>query len=696
MITPRRTGVILALAAASASVCSCGGDDDVVATSPDPILSCKAPERPRGPDRVRLEPAFPSMRVDGSVALVWPPASAAFGYVVAQSGVLWRFDARAETPPTAAVDLSEDVEYDGESGFLDVALHPRFPDVPDAFFSIVIRREGQLYSRIVRMRSPDGGATFDRGSEALILEVEQPFTNHKGGELAFGPDGLLYFGLGDGGGAGDPFGNGQNLEVLLGKMLRVDVDGAAPYAIPPDNPFAAGGGRPEIYAVGFRNPWRFAFDDANGDLWVGDVGQHEWEEIDRVTRGGNYGWSITEGTSCFAADTCARDGLIGPVAQYRNTGGASVIGGLVLRDADWTDLDGTYFYSDFSYGTISGISPDNSPVELGGGANGVAAWSKAPDGAIYAVHYGGDLSHLVAAPGGAATAAQDDTFPRTLSATGCVDVDHPRAAARGTAPYEVAVPFWSDGADKARFIAKGEEAIVVDGEGDWELPPGTVLVKSFFRDEKPVETRLLVRHQDGEWAGYGYAWRFDGSDADYVERGVEDVRQGEPWYFPSTHECNACHTSVAGRSLGITTGQLAVDDQLARFVDEGILERAPPGAALPAPGGAAPIADRARAYLDVNCSMCHQPQGQAGRAQLDLRYVTPFADTGLCGVEPRGGDLEIEDAVIIAPGDPARSVLSVRLHAVGDAHMPPIGITSVDEAGAAVVDEWIRSLDACP
>jgi len=680
-----RLAILGALAATSLVAC---GDDGVVTTAPDP-LPCHAPERRRGPDRVHLEPAFPGVALEDSVAMVWPPGNADHAYVVAQSGTVWRAT-RDGGAPAVAVELRDEVVHDGESGLLDMVLHPSFPGVPDAFLSYVARRDGQLVSRVTRMSSTDGGITFDRSTESLVLEVDQPFTNHKGGELAFGPDGHLYFGLGDGGGAADPFGNGQNPNTLLGKLIRVDIDGERPFTIPSDNPFAAGGGRPEIYAVGFRNPWRFSFDDETGDLWVGDVGQNEWEEVDKVTRGGNYGWSVMEGEGCFEADTCDTDAFIQPVAQYRNTGGASVIGGVVVRGGDLASFDGTYIFSDFFFGTIFGIHPDGSVVDLGGGAGGVAAWSLSPAGEVFAIAYGGEISRL------ALSTPAPDAFPRKLSETGCVDVDHPREAARGTRPYDVRMPFWSDGADKSRFIAMGEGEVAIGPDGDWDLPAGTVLVKSFFRAETPVETRLLVRHDDGGWAGYGYAWRPDGSDAELVEQSFEDVREGAPWVFPSSRDCDACHTAISGFSLGITSSQLAVDDQLARLALEGLLPSAPNAVPLPTLDGDAPVEARARAYLDVNCAMCHQPDGPAGRAQMDLRAATPLDEAGLCNEAPRGGDLDIEDAVIVAPGNPARSVLSARLRATGSAHMPPVAITSVDEVGAAVVDAWIESLGACP
>jgi uncharacterized repeat protein (TIGR03806 family) len=401
---------------------------------------------------------------------------------------------------------------------------------------------------------------------------------------------------------------------------------------------------------------------------------------------------VLEGTSCFEADTCDTTGLVPPVAQYRNTGVASVVGGHVYRGEAIADLVGTYVFSDFYFGTIFGVNAEGGELqELGAGADYVAAWAQSESGEIYAVHFGGGLSRLVAAePSG------DGGFPRLLSQTGCVDVAAPRSAAPDTIAYDVNVPFWSDGADKTRAIASGGGAISIGSDGDWDLPPGTVIVKSFFRGDVPIETRLLVRHDDGEWAGYGYAWREDGSDAEYVETHLEEQREGAPWVFPSTRECDGCHTDEAGFSLGLTTGQLARGDQLARLIAVGLLDEAPTGSPLPTLDGDVSASDRARAYLDVNCSMCHRPEGPDGRSQMDLRFATQLAEAGVCDETPRAGDLGIADARLVAPGDPGRSVLSARLHAVGNAHMPPLGIASVDTEGAAIVDAWITELAACP
>jgi len=187
------------------------------------------------------------------------------------------------------------------------------------------------------------------------MEVVQPYGNHNGGTVAFGPDGYLYWGLGDGGSAGDPLGHGQNTDTVLGSIVRIDVDGGMPYAIPSDNPFADGGGAPEIYAWGLRNPFSFHIDSASGALWVGDVGQYAWEEIDRVERGGNYGWNIREGTHCYAVTPCDDPSLIDPIIVYPNPGGASVVGGPVYGGDDIPSLVGTVLYSDFYTGELWGI-----------------------------------------------------------------------------------------------------------------------------------------------------------------------------------------------------------------------------------------------------------------------------------------------------------------------------------------------------
>jgi glucose/arabinose dehydrogenase len=251
------------------------------------------------------------------------------------------------------------------------------------------------------------------GREIVLLSVVQPEANHNGGQIAFGPDGYLYIARGDGGGANDQFGaigNGQSSTTLLGKILRVDVSPAFGYAIPPDNPFSASttqcgtGGTgpqdcPEIFASGFRNPWRWSFDRTTGVLWVGDVGQGAREEIDRVTLGGNYGWRCFEGTLATNLPCGSGQTLLPPVVEYGRSEGATVIGGYVYRGSAIPGLVGRYVFGDFITGRIWHIPADTEPTVTmaGGAATGllIASFGEAVDGELYIVDYGGQLHRLV-------------------------------------------------------------------------------------------------------------------------------------------------------------------------------------------------------------------------------------------------------------------------------------------------------------
>jgi glucose/arabinose dehydrogenase len=241
-----------------------------------------------------------------------------------------------------------------EQGLLGLAFAPDFASSGVFYVNYTARNDNSITARF---RSADGGTSGDPASEEVLLDIEDPAANHNGGMLAFGPDGYLYVGLGDGGAGDDRFKNGQNLRALWGKLLRLDVSAATGYATPADNPFDADEARPEIWAYGVRNPWRFSFDRATGDLYVGDVGQNRLERINYQPAGSpggqNYGWPIIEATSCLSGDSCDRAGLTLPIAEYsHDEGGCSVIGGYVYRGARYPDLAGTYLYGDYCSGKI--------------------------------------------------------------------------------------------------------------------------------------------------------------------------------------------------------------------------------------------------------------------------------------------------------------------------------------------------------
>ncbi len=684
----------------AAPLLACGDDPQFDPAAP----RCLYLPRPPSRDVLQLERVYPNIAIESGVDLLQAPGDATRWYIVTQPGVIHRFAVDGGASEVV-LDLSAQVVLGGEAGLLGLAFHPDFASNGEVFLSYTGPGGKVFTSRISRFRSSDGGRTIDPASEEVILEQEQPYSNHNGGDLAFGPDGYLYFGFGDGGSGGDPQGNAQNPDTLLGKLIRIDVDGGAPYAIPADNPFAAAGGRPEIFALGLRNPWRFSFDRESGALWAGDVGQNLWEEVNLIERGKNYGWDIKEGPDCFEADTCDETAMVPPVAYYRNISSASVIAGLVYRGTKIPAIAGLFIYTDFYQGTIWGVKAGSEPVVLAeAGARGLVGFGEAEDGELYALDYQGGIYHLRAA-----SPPEGPALPALLSATGCVAdlaVAEPKSPPAPAIAYDLNHSFWSDGADKQRWMVVPDgEKITVGPDGDWQFPAGSTLVKTFSRNERPLETRLFVRHDDGAWAGYSYAWAADGSEATLLDAGETRTIDGQPWIFPDRSDCLYCHSEAAGFTLGLETSQLQRSipgadqqpvDQLDALREAGVLGSAPSAEPLPAIDSDAPLAERAGAYLHVNCSSCHRPDGPSGRASMDLRFGTALADAELCDASPRAGDLDLPDARLILPGNPASSVLSARLHSTGSTRMPALASAAPDTAGVALIDAWISSLTGCP
>lgn len=272
-------------------------------------------------------------------------------FVVEQRGRIRVFEG-GQLRETPYLDLGGQLSGGNEQGLLGLAFHPDFESNGYAYVNYT---NGAGDTRVVRYTESADGLTLDPATLTEILFVEQPFGNHNAGQLLFGPDGMLYVPLGDGGNGGDPQGHGQNLDTLLGSILRLDVDGGEPYAIPPDNPFVSGGGRPEIWAYGVRNPWRNDIDAEGGFIYVADVGQNEWEEVSVAPldeAGVNYGWNVVEGPECFSASDCDRTGMTDPAISYSHADGCSITGGHVYRGSALQGLAGTYFYSDFCRGWL--------------------------------------------------------------------------------------------------------------------------------------------------------------------------------------------------------------------------------------------------------------------------------------------------------------------------------------------------------
>jgi len=388
-------------------VLACGGSQEpaspMPSASPSPATCSATP--------VSGTPALTSQLVaDGfqsPLDLQSAPGDRERLYVVEQGGLI-RIVRGGQVAATPFLDVASRIRSGGERGLLGLAFHPQFA-TNRRFFVNYTDPRGDTRIAEFRATSPD---LADPQSERELLFVPQPFPNHNGGGLAFGNDGFLYIGLGDGGSGGDPLGNGQSLATPLGKMLRIDVDRGTPFAVPPDNPFASQPGAfPAIWAYGLRNPFRFSVDHATGDLYIGDVGQNRLEEIDVgfATRGGgeNYGWNTTEGLACFSPPSgCVTTGLTLPVLDYGHGEGCSVTGGVVYRGCRMPGYAGTYFYGDFCSGFVrsfrleAGRAVDQRDWTSSIGRDvidNVSSFGVDADGEVYVVDYRGEVYRIVPA-----------------------------------------------------------------------------------------------------------------------------------------------------------------------------------------------------------------------------------------------------------------------------------------------------------
>jgi glucose/arabinose dehydrogenase len=305
--------------------------------------------------------------------------------------------------PTPFLDIVSIVGSDGsEQGLLSVVFHPNYTS-NGFFFVNYTNKRGD--TTIARYQASDNPDVADSNSARILLTINQPYVNHNGGQLVFGPDGYLYVGMGDGGAANDPHDNGQNLNTLLGKILRLDVDNADPYGVPQNNPFVnQADARPEIWSYGWRNPWRFSFDQATGDMYIADVGQNQYEEVDvelaGMPGGQNYGWRLMEGLHCFNPQNCdpASLDVVLPVVEYDHSQGCSVTGGYVYRGSDFPDLTDVYFYGDYCSGIVWGLrrEADGSWAQaqlLQAKAN-ISSFGQDEAGEVYVVDHRGDILQI--------------------------------------------------------------------------------------------------------------------------------------------------------------------------------------------------------------------------------------------------------------------------------------------------------------
>ncbi len=688
--------------------------------------SCIAPARPVVDASIGVTDPFPGLPpISLPTKILLEPVADPRWFVLQKNGQVVTFDPDAPSGTTVYMDLTDgrSIRTDSEGGLLGMAFHPDYPSTPEIFLYYTIEHSGPAMRTVVsRFTLDDVVAPGVDTVEDVLLEVDQDFDNHNGGDIAFGPDGYLYIGLGDGGSGGDPRNRAQDTTRLLGSMLRIDVTGSAsPYGIPSDNPFASypvcGPGAnandcPEIYAWGLRNPWRWSFDDESGQLWLADVGQGRYEEVNLIELGGNYGWPCREGRHEFDAGDCdPSSSYIDPESEYGRTDGNSITGGYVYRGNAIPALVGRYVFADYGSGRIWALEADGQGGyvndELIDTSSGITSFGVGPGGELYLTDLNNSRVRMLEPAG----PAQPDTIPEQLTDTGCVDSGDATRPASGLLPYGLNAPFWSDGADKDRHIGLPDgERIVREADGDWTFPNGTVLVKNFRLDGRLVETRHLMRHPDGVWAGYTYEWNAAETEATRVRGGKTVTIGGQEWAFPSEAQCMECHTSAAGFALGAedaqlnrvftypATGRAANQLETLNHILAFASPLASPADTLPsmpdAADTSAPLGDRARAYLHTNCAQCHRP-GAPTPSAMDLRYTTALPATNACGESPLVGDLDVPNARLIAPGDAARSLV-VNRAGRRDVHgMPPVGSTEIDDVGVGLLTAWINQLASC-
>ncbi len=590
-------------------------------------------------------------------------------FVLEQAGKLYSFAAKSDVASAELVFDFRALHQPFDSSY-SFAFHPRFEENHFIFVCYVEpggRTNGSYISRFTLR--PSDPPVIEPDSEKVMIRWLSG--GHNGCDVAFGNDGFLYFSTGDAANPDPPdmpYSTGQDLSDLLAGLQRIDVDhaeGTNNYAIPRDNPFIAfPGARPEVYAFGLRNPWRMSFDRATGDLWVGDVGFEQWEMIYRVKPGGNYGWPIHEGPNT-SVRTDVKPGpgpIIPPLVALPHSDAASITGGRVYRGDRLAQLRGAYLYGDWETGKFWVLRHEEGKLlsndELCDTTLKPVSFAEDRRGELLILDYNGGIYQFALNHAPPANLA----FPRKLSETGLFSDLANLKPAPGVVPYQINAPMWSDYAAAERLLGvPGEGGIVTSGGPDnivghtWFFPTNTVFARTLqleMRRGEPgtkrrVETQLL--HFDGQaWKPYSYRWNMAQTDAELVpDQGTNDtfkvvdpaapggIRE-IPWRFVARAECLRCHNAWAGETLSFSWLQLSAahgPSELDRLEKLGLLK--PKDEPHPLPHLAnpydptLPLNDRARSWLQVNCSTCHRNGAGGGVPSWLTLRSTARRNTGL-------------------------------------------------------------------
>lgn len=674
-----------------------------------PWTTSKFQSSPETPAKFRLTRAFTNLAFTNPIDVAYSPELGRW-FVGEQSGKIFSFDAAGEKK-NLAVDLGP---LQGREGaFYALAFDPRFASNRFIYICYALKPELPDGSHVSRFKvRSEGEPRIDLDSEELIITWLSG--GHNGCALEFGKDGMLYISTGDAAGPNppDPLKTGQDLTDLMSSVLRIDVhrrDAGKNYAVPPDNPFVGREKvRPEIWAYGFRNPWRMGFDRETGDLWVGDVGWELWELIYLVERGGNYGWSIMEGRQPVRpADPRGPTPILPPTKEHPHNEAASITGGIVYYGKRFPELRGAFVYGDWETGKIWAIKAADGKVtwfeELADSTTRIVAFAEDERGEVMVLDYNGGLYRLELN----AAAYNPAAFPKKLSESGLFASVADLKPAAGVYPFTVLAPLWRDFAESERLIGlPGLSAVRLAAK---LFPSNAVLATTFSLEmergvpasTKRIETQVLHHTGDG-WGAYSYRWNAEQTDAELVPAEGQDevlrvkdaqqpggIRQ-QPWRFHSRAECLRCHNSWCGTVLGFQPEQLG--PRLADLEKLGLIKAPPAAKHLVNPHDTgADLAARARSYLHANCSHCHRDNA-GGSVPSVMNFDLPLEKTRMLNARPVLGDLGLDNGKVIAAGNPFSSVLLFRASATGRSRMPYLSSELVDEKGVVLLREWIASL----
>jgi putative heme-binding domain-containing protein len=675
---------------------------------------------PEAPKPYVPEQVFTQIALNDALEMIAVPGAHRF-VAVEKGSKIWSFK---DAPDAASKDLLIDLKPDHPAlnYAYGIAFHPKWRENGLVFITYAYGDKVPDGSKLSRFKlTQQEPPVLDPKSETVLLTWQSG--GHNGASIQFGPDGMLYISTGDATAPSPPdsLKTGQDLSDFLSSILRIDVDheeNGKAYAIPKDNPFLkTPKAMPEIYAFGFRNPWKISF-DKKGRLWCGDVGWELWEMIHLVPKGGNHGWSAMEASQPIMPETKGPGDIIPPVAAHPHTEAASITGGYVYHGSRFPELRDAYIYGDYETGKIWALWHDGTQVtrreEIADTPHKIVSFGQSEDGEVYWMNWEKDtrIFRLSKNP----AIGKPSQFPRKLSETGLFTDTTAQTPAAGVLPFEIAEPMWQDGAKAQRFVALPEgKSIKTTTSGNpakpnykVEWPAESVLARTITVGQpsrlsdatgtvalpaaRKIETQVL--HFDGEtWNGYSYRWNEQGTDAELVGAdGEEFAIDKQPWRIHGRAECARCHNNWSGFAIGFQPDQLVSisdkkPDEHAELFNGPFFERLK-NRLVSSHDEKAELEPKARAWLHANCAHCHRRHG-GGSVQLMVNADLPMAETLMLDARPVRGDLGLADARVISPRKPEQSVLLARIARSGNGHMPMIGAREVDPHGFRLLWDWI-------